>query len=120
MNKKDNHALNWLYNNGIKSDKIKSAVFFYALHGLFKSNADKRTLNKIAAQYANIVLSAIDRKKTCKDKQYCLLLYSNSIALQKNIPIRKLPLNKRKDVIEYKKNNKHSPIHPYLRSKFLI
>jgi len=106
----DNKALEWLYKNGIQNDNLKSSVFFSALKGLYKSNATKAKLDKVASQYGNIVRGAISRKKTCKDKEYCLLLYRNSIALQHDIPTRALPLKKKKDVTNYKKSNKNTII----------
>ena len=111
----DNKALKWLYNNGIKNDNLKSSVFFIALKNLYKSKANRNKLDKVAIEYGAIVLRAIDRKKTCRDKQYCLLLYTNTIALQKDIPVRELPARKKADVVQYKKNNKKNPIIPYLK-----
>jgi len=107
MATKDNKALKWLYDNDIKKDNLKSSVFFVALKNLYKSKADRKKLDK-ASEYGAIVLRAIDRKKTCKDKQYCLLLYTNTIALQKDIPVRELPTRKKADIARYKNRQKKS------------
>ncbi len=119
MTKKDDIALDWLRENGTVTDSIKSSVFFYGLKGLYQnsniSNAYRKKLDSVALRYQKIVYKAIDRKTKCSDKQYCLLLHYNMIALQKNIPTRKLPLKKRKDVIKYMCSSVKSPIKVYIK-----
>ena len=122
MTAKDIKALDWLCKNGIVTDSIKSSVFFYGLKGLYQNfdrlNSNKsyrKKLDSVALRYQKIVYKAIDRKTKCSDKQYCLLLHYNMIALQKNIPTRKLPLKKRKDVIKYMRSSVKSPIKVYIK-----
>ena len=126
MTAKDIKALDWLYKNGTVTDNIKSSVFFYGLKGLysnltkFDNKSYRKKLDSLALRYQNIVYKAIDRKTKCSDKQYCLLLHSNMIALQKGIPTRELPLKKRKDVIKYMRSSVKSPIKVYIKKIKII